>query len=46
MVNNKYLFKYNGSKIIFKPMTATEILKDLVKVERRKNKPFRKELQF
>ena len=43
MVNNKYSFEYNGSKIILKPMAATEILKDLIKVERRKNEPFSKE---
>jgi hypothetical protein len=43
MVNNKYSFEYNGSKITLKPMATTEILKDLIKVERRKNEPFRKE---
>ena len=41
---NKYLLRYNGRKITFIPMTATKILReDLMRAERRKNEPFRKE---
>jgi len=43
-IANKYLFKYNGTKIILIPMTSAQILrKDLLRAERRKNEPFRKE---
>ena len=43
-VANRYSFNYNGRKITLKSMTATEILReDLLRVERRKNEPFRKE---
>ena len=43
-VVNRYSFNYNGRKITLKSMTAAEILReDLLRVERRKNEPFRKE---
>jgi len=43
-VANRYSFNYNGRKITLKSMTAAEILReDLLRVERRKNEPFRKE---
>ena len=43
-IANKYLFKYNGTKIILIPMTSAQILReDLLRAERRKNEPFRKE---
>ena len=43
-IANKYLFKYNGMKITLIPMTSAQILReDLLRAERRKNEPFRKE---
>ena len=43
-IANKYLFKYHGTKIILIPMTSAQILReDLLRAERRKNEPFRKE---
>ena len=43
-ITNKYLFKYNGTKITLIPMTTAQILReDLLRAERRKNEPFRKE---
>jgi hypothetical protein len=36
-ITNKYLFKYNGTKITLMPMTTAQILReDLLKAERRK----------
>ena len=43
-IANKYSFKYNGRKITFIPMTVAEILReDLMRAERRRNEPFRRE---
>jgi hypothetical protein len=43
-ITNKYLFKYNGTKITLIPMTTAQILReDLIRAERRMNEPFRKE---
>jgi hypothetical protein len=43
-ITNKYLFKYNGTKITLIPMTTAQILReDLLRAERRKNESFRKE---
>ena len=43
-IANKYLFKYNGSKITLLPMTTAKIFKEyIIRAQRRKNEPFRKE---
>jgi len=43
-ITSKYIFKYNGTKITLIPMTTAQILReDLLRAERRKNEPFRKE---
>ena len=43
-ITNKYLFKYNGTKITLIPLTTAQILMgDLLRAERRKNEPFREE---
>jgi hypothetical protein len=43
-ITNKYLFKYNSTKITLTPMTTAQILReDLLRAERRKNEAFRKE---
>jgi hypothetical protein len=44
IVANKYLFKYNGRRINLLSMIVAQILKeDILRDERRKNGPFRKE---
>ena len=43
-IANKYSLKYNGGKITLRPLTAVKILKEyIMRAERRKNEPFRKE---